>query len=195
MLAIRIAVGVLLLLTLFGGLSTFFIVLALTVFLAVLQALIIGSARWAFIGSRSRVWLPAVGALIALMAGGALLPESAKVQAAEKPKPAVTVTRTAPPVTSTVTETVTPEPLPAETVTGPAPAPVTVTETAAAAQDQAAPAPPPVPRTSTATPTGSRVYYENCTAVRNAGAAPIRPSDPGWQSKFDRDGDGIGCDT
>ncbi|TFC37028.1 excalibur calcium-binding domain-containing protein, partial [Cryobacterium sp. MDB1-18-1] len=26
------------------------------------------------------------------------------------------------------------------------------------------------------------------------GAAPIHPGDPGWQSKFDRDGDGIGCE-
>ncbi|WP_092965944.1 excalibur calcium-binding domain-containing protein [Agromyces sp. CF514] len=38
-------------------------------------------------------------------------------------------------------------------------------------------------------------YYQNCDAVRAAGAAPIHPGDPGWQSKFDRDGDGIGCDT
>ncbi|MEB0268009.1 excalibur calcium-binding domain-containing protein, partial [Cryobacterium sp. 10I5] len=40
----------------------------------------------------------------------------------------------------------------------------------------------------------SDVYYENCTAVRAAGAAPIHPGDPGWQSKFDRDKDGVGCE-
>jgi hypothetical protein len=39
------------------------------------------------------------------------------------------------------------------------------------------------------------VFYQNCDAVRAAGAAPIRPGDPGWQPKFDRDGDGIGCDS
>lgn len=192
MIAIRVIVGVLLLLTLFAGLSTFLVLVALTVLVAVVQALITGSARWAFIGSRSRVWLPAVGAMVALLAGGAMAPAVTTVEAAETPEPAVTVTRTAPPVTSTVTETVTPEPLPAETVIAPAPAAVTVTATAAA---QGQVAPPPAPRTSTATPTGGRPYYENCTAVRNAGAAPIRSSDPGWQSKFDRDGDGVGCEV
>jgi endonuclease YncB( thermonuclease family) len=38
------------------------------------------------------------------------------------------------------------------------------------------------------------VYYQNCTEVRAAGAAPIHAGDPGWQTKFDRDGDGIGCE-
>ena len=38
------------------------------------------------------------------------------------------------------------------------------------------------------------VYYENCAAVRAAGAAPIYPGDPGFQKKFDRDNDGIGCE-
>ena len=36
------------------------------------------------------------------------------------------------------------------------------------------------------------VYYENCAAVRAAGATPIYPGDPGIQKKFDRDNDGIG---
>jgi endonuclease YncB( thermonuclease family) len=43
-------------------------------------------------------------------------------------------------------------------------------------------------------PPPAAVFYENCTAVRAAGAAPIRAGDPGWQTKFDRDGDGIGCE-
>ncbi len=41
---------------------------------------------------------------------------------------------------------------------------------------------------------GSSASYQNCDAVRAAGAAPIHPGDPGWQQKFDRDGDGIGCE-
>ncbi len=45
-----------------------------------------------------------------------------------------------------------------------------------------APAPPPA------------VSYANCAAVRAAGAAPIRPGDPGWDPKFDGDGDGVGCE-
>ncbi len=42
--------------------------------------------------------------------------------------------------------------------------------------------------------TPAAVHYQNCTEVRTAGAAPIRAGDPGWQSKFDRDGDGVGCE-
>lgn len=37
-------------------------------------------------------------------------------------------------------------------------------------------------------------YYANCTAVRNAGAAPIHISQPGYGKHLDRDGDGWGCD-
>lgn len=47
---------------------------------------------------------------------------------------------------------------------------------------------------ATEAPASSNVYYKNCTEVRAAGAAPIYPGDPGWQSKFDRDNDGIGCE-
>lgn len=38
------------------------------------------------------------------------------------------------------------------------------------------------------------VYYKNCTAAREAGAAPVRRGDPGYGSHLDRDGDGIGCE-
>lgn len=38
------------------------------------------------------------------------------------------------------------------------------------------------------------VSYANCTAVRNAGAAPIRAGDPGYGRHLDRDGDGVGCE-
>lgn len=38
------------------------------------------------------------------------------------------------------------------------------------------------------------VYYKNCTAARNAGAAPVRRGNPGYASHLDRDGDGIGCE-
>jgi micrococcal nuclease len=45
-----------------------------------------------------------------------------------------------------------------------------------------------------ATSSPATVYYQNCTEVRAAGAAPIRAGDPGWQSKFDGDDDGVGCE-
>ena len=42
---------------------------------------------------------------------------------------------------------------------------------------------------------GGAVSYKNCDAVRAAGAAPILVGQPGYSSKLDRDGDGIGCEN
>jgi hypothetical protein len=53
---------------------------------------------------------------------------------------------------------------------------------------------PTVPR-PTATKSSSSVYYENCTAVRAAGAAPIHRGEPGYSSRLDRDGDGVACEN
>ncbi|KAD3514967.1 DUF1524 domain-containing protein [Arthrobacter yangruifuii] len=63
---------------------------------------------------------------------------------------------------------------------------------APAAPAAPAPAVPAAPAPAPAAPGGS-VTYANCTAVKAAGAAPIRPGNPGWDPKFDRDGDGVGC--
>lgn len=41
---------------------------------------------------------------------------------------------------------------------------------------------------------GGSAYYANCTAAREAGAAPVRAGDPGYSRKLDRDGDGVGCE-
>ena len=38
------------------------------------------------------------------------------------------------------------------------------------------------------------VYYQNCSAARAAGAAPVMAGDPGYARKLDRDGDGVGCE-
>jgi len=37
-------------------------------------------------------------------------------------------------------------------------------------------------------------YYKNCTAARDAGAAPILEGQPGYRPALDRDKDGIACD-
>ncbi|WP_258062411.1 DUF1524 domain-containing protein [Arthrobacter sp. B0490] len=37
--------------------------------------------------------------------------------------------------------------------------------------------------------------YANCAAVRAAGAAPIYAGTPGFEAKFDGDGDGVGCES
>jgi len=39
------------------------------------------------------------------------------------------------------------------------------------------------------------VYYDNCTAVRAAGAAPLYAGQPGYETpRLDRDGDGVACE-
>ena len=38
------------------------------------------------------------------------------------------------------------------------------------------------------------VPFDNCSAARAAGAAPVRRGDPGYSGSLDRDGDGIGCE-
>ncbi len=47
---------------------------------------------------------------------------------------------------------------------------------------------------TTSTSTDGAVSYANCTAVRDAGAAPIYEGDPGYSRSLDRDGDGVGCE-
>ncbi|WP_413452860.1 excalibur calcium-binding domain-containing protein [Georgenia phoenicis] len=41
---------------------------------------------------------------------------------------------------------------------------------------------------------GGSAYYKNCTAAREAGAAPVYAGDPGYARHLDRDGDGVGCE-
>lgn len=43
-------------------------------------------------------------------------------------------------------------------------------------------------------PAGKNAYYKNCTAVREAGAAPLYKGDPGYSTKLDRDQDGVACE-
>ncbi|MFQ4148073.1 DUF1524 domain-containing protein [Arthrobacter sp. LAPM80] len=84
-------------------------------------------------------------------------------------------------------------PPPAEPVVLPPPAPVKEVAPVEAAPAPA-PAPPAAPPAPLVQPPAAGVYYQNCSAVRAAGAAPIRAGDPGFQAKFDRDGDGVGCE-
>lgn len=51
------------------------------------------------------------------------------------------------------------------------------------------PAPTPAPA-----PQQQDVYYQNCTAARAAGAAPIYQGQPGYRSQLDRDHDGVACE-
>jgi hypothetical protein len=85
---------------------------------------------------------------------------------------------------------------PATTLPPPGPAPTV------AALPKDAPKATAAPKTTTAPETTikprplapSSVFYANCTAVRAAGAAPLRAGQPGYARKLDRDGDGIACE-
>lgn len=67
----------------------------------------------------------------------------------------------------------------------PAPAPAPAPEPTPEPQPEQAPPVEPVPAST---------YYENCDAVRAAGAAPISAGQPGYSRKLDRDGDGVACE-
>ncbi|MCC9206261.1 GmrSD restriction endonuclease domain-containing protein [Arthrobacter sp. zg-Y769] len=72
----------------------------------------------------------------------------------------------------------------------------TAADAAAEAAPAAAPAPAPAVEPAPAAPAPAApagTSYANCTAVKAAGVAPIRAGDAGWDPKFDRDGDGVGC--
>ncbi|MGW2019160.1 excalibur calcium-binding domain-containing protein [Streptomyces sp. NPDC001927] len=61
------------------------------------------------------------------------------------------------------------------------------------------PKPKPQPVRTTPAPEPTRdepdnVYYQNCAAVRAAGADPIHVGEPGYGRHLDRDGDGVGCE-
>lgn len=126
----------------------------------------------------------------------------------EEPVVTTTVTKTAP--TETVTETVTTEVTPtpteetttSEPVTDPANLDVDVNEDddtglrrgIASLPDpvrQSAPAPVPA---AVPAPAPAATYYQNCSAVRAAGANPIYSGSPGYGSHLDRDGDGVACE-
>ncbi|MBE1485869.1 excalibur calcium-binding domain-containing protein [Plantactinospora soyae] len=86
----------------------------------------------------------------------------------------------------------------------PAAAPATTTPSRTTPPAVTATAPDPTPVTTTASPrptkTASKaapkpVYYGSCTAVRNAGKAPLRKGQPGYRSALDRDGDGRACES
>ncbi|MHA7286596.1 GmrSD restriction endonuclease domain-containing protein [Arthrobacter sp. MDT3-44] len=108
--------------------------------------------------------------------------------------------------TNQMAPSVTQPPAPVETE---APAPVVAEPVAPSAVEPAPVAPPvvepvpvapvpvapaPVAPAPVAPAPAPAPFYQNCDAVRAAGAAPIRPGDPGFEPKFDGNGDGVGCE-
>lgn len=60
------------------------------------------------------------------------------------------------------------------------------------------PSPEPVPEQAPAQPRpvapAPETYFKNCTAAREAGAAPVYEGQAGYGRHLDRDGDGVGCE-
>ncbi|MGW8766266.1 excalibur calcium-binding domain-containing protein [Streptomyces sp. NPDC055815] len=117
------------------------------------------------------------------------------------PKPATSATATPTPGATTEPTPTTP----ATTEPTPEPTSATPEPTTEAPKPTPTPTRAPAPRPSTQQPETaepepartteeSNVYYENCAAVRAAGAAPIHVGDPGYSRKLDRDGDGVACE-
>ena len=106
------------------------------------------------------------------------------------PSPTPTPTPTPTPSPSPTTQAPTSEPpiqpLMQESEPTSEPEPTTEEETQAGG-GAAAPAPAPEPKQEI-------TYYDNCTAARAAGAAPLYQGEPGYRPALDRDKDGIACE-
>ncbi|MFF0989626.1 excalibur calcium-binding domain-containing protein [Kocuria nitroreducens] len=62
------------------------------------------------------------------------------------------------------------------------------------AAPQPAPAPAEVLEAPAPAPAPADVHYANCTAAREAGAAPLLRGEAGYRDAMDRDGDGVACE-
>ena len=65
---------------------------------------------------------------------------------------------------------------------------------AAAAAEWSVDDPEPVAEPEPHSEPAADVYYQNCAAVRAAGAAPLNEGEPGYAPKLDRDRDGVACE-
>ena len=79
---------------------------------------------------------------------------------------------------------------PAAPAAEPAPEP----EPAAPVEPEPAPKPEPAAEAEPEAAAEAEVFYENCTAARAAGAAPLLRGEPGYRSAMDGDDDGVACE-
>jgi hypothetical protein len=206
--AIRTAVAaawlLLLVIALAGGLSTFLAMLGLPLLLIGLAALLVGRLRWAWITNRPVGGATAAAGLVLLLAGAGT---AAPVEPAGTVATATTTT-TASPTTTTPTTTTLPTPSPTTANAIPTTvAPLVTTQPPAPLPPK--PPPPPVPKpqppqTTTigqapaaCDPSYPTVCIKPPPPSLNCGDIPyrrfvVRGDDP---HGFDRDHDGIGCET
>jgi excalibur calcium-binding domain-containing protein len=81
------------------------------------------------------------------------------------------------------------------TATSPAKATSSTTATTAKATTTSTAGPTTTTTRAVSTTTVKTVSYANCTAVKDAGKAPLYRGDPGYASHLDRDDDGVACET
>lgn len=103
-----------------------------------------------------------------------------------------TVTTTSPTVAEETIPAAAPSSIPS--APAPSPSPKKVTPAVAPSVPVEATTAPPAPVAAIEEPPTSAVTYANCTAARDAGAAPLHVGDPGYSTKLDRDKDGVACE-
>ena len=150
-----------------------------------------------------------IGGVVAVVAVLSLAGQCAGDDAPDVPSGAAQPTPTAAPiqpafaaavpttVAPTTTATTAPTSRPAPTTRRPTPTTTPAPQPAPRPQPRPQPQPQPAAAASEDDEDDSgdgSVYYKNCTAVRNAGADPVRRGGPGYGSHLDRDGDGVGCE-
>lgn len=169
-----------------GGLGGVLIFLALACTLTGIYIAITGRKSWAHVPGGRRAGAILIGvSLVLLIIGAATLPSyTAESTDTGQPTTVVEPEQAVEPVPAVAPAQ--PEPAPPAPEPAPEPEPVYVAPEPEPVYEAPAPA---------VVPAAPSVRYQNCTEVKNAGAAPIRVGDPGWDPKFDRDGDGTGCDT
>ncbi|WP_244291409.1 excalibur calcium-binding domain-containing protein [Streptomyces subrutilus] len=174
-------------------------------------------ARWDKAGRAVTVVLASVW-FVVLLAAVSSGPKPVKDDTKPASPPVVTVTVTAPPPPAPSASTPSPSPSAPTSAAVPSPPPSAGAGAAPTPAERPAVRKPPVADDGKAqSPTdvsagsgsasvsgtsgssgsgggGGSVYYRNCTAVRDAGAAPIRRGDAGYGSHLDRDGDGVACE-
>ncbi len=111
----------------------------------------------------------------------------------ECPDPRLPSSVDPPPTTDSIDATPAPaimEPTAPEPATTPAVRPTDKTTPSATTPEPTPAAPEPV----VSDPVPADVYYKNCTAAREASAAPLLVGEPGYRPAMDGDNDGVACE-
>ena len=159
--------------------------IAIVAFFTSLYSLIRNKPSWAQIPNRKIAGLVLAGSfLLAFISGGA-----GAASSPDKSEPVIVQTETTTP-SPTNSKTSPNKNTPTQTPTSsPSPTPTPTAAPVVEAPPVQAPVEQPVQA-----PAEPVFTYENCTAVRAAGAAPIYVGDYGYSRKLDRDGDGVACE-